>query len=247
MTEFSFIEQSRVHFREGEVVYKKGEMAEQMYVVMSGRVRLYLADSASGAWSEELSKGDFFGEGSLLELLPREATAVAIEDSELISLSRGAFVRMIKQSPEISVKMMQSLTRRNRELAARMGPEQNNLAVGGSAGATGPMPPKRQAYLVSVASRHKYAIESANALVGRFDPATGVCPDIDLTSDDVQLSVSRRHAHILFEHGRWFVREEKGVANGTYVHGERLAQGDVREIFDGDRVGFGMVMLDFHL
>jgi CRP-like cAMP-binding protein len=247
MAEPSFIEQSKAHFREGDIVYKKGEMAEQMYVVMSGKVRLYLADSASGGWSEELVKGDFFGEGSLLESLARETTAVAMEDSELVSISRGTFMRMIRQNPEISVKMMQRLTQRNRELAARMGSERNNMADGGLTGATGSMPPKRQAYFISVASGHKYAIESNNALIGRFDPATGIYPDVDLTRDDVQLSVSRRHAYILFEHGRYFVMEEKGVANGTYVHGGRLAQGEVHEIFDGDRISFGMVMLNFQL
>jgi CRP-like cAMP-binding protein len=247
MAEPSFIEQNKVHFREGDVVYKKGEMAEQMYVVMSGKVRLYLADSATGAWSEELVKGDFFGEGSLLELLPRETTAVAMEDSELVSISRGTFLRMIRQNPEVSVKMMQRLTHRNRELAARMESEHNSLAVGDLAGDTGPMPPKRRACFISVASGHRYAIESSNVLIGRFDPATGIYPDIDLTKDDVQLSVSRRHAYILFEHGRYFIREEKGVANGTYAHGGRLAQGDLHEIFDGDRIGFGMVMLNFQL
>jgi CRP-like cAMP-binding protein len=247
MAEPYFSEQSTALFKEGDIVYKKGEMAEQMYVVMAGKVRLYLSDSASGGWSEELVKGDFFGEGSLLESLPRETTAVAMEDSELISISRGTFMRMIRQSPEISVKMMQRLTHRNRELSVRMWSERNNLANGGLAGATSPMPPKRQACFISVASGHRYAIESKNALIGRFDPATGIYPDIDLTGDDGQLSVSRRHAYILFEHGRYFVREEKGVANGTYVHGGRLAQGDVHEIFDGDRISFGMVMLDFQL
>jgi hypothetical protein len=247
MTEPSFVEQSKAHFREGDIIYKKGEMAEQMYVVMSGKVRLYLADNASGSWSEELVKGDFFGEGSLLEALPRETTAVAMEDSELISISRGTFMRMIRQNPEVSVKMMQRLTHRNRELSARMESEHKIFAIAGMARPTVPLPPKRQACFISVNSGHKYVIESNNALIGRFDPATGIYPDIDLTGDDGQLSVSRRHAYILFEHGRYFVKEENGVANGTYVHGGRLTPGDVHEIFDGDRISFGMVMLAFQL
>jgi pSer/pThr/pTyr-binding forkhead associated (FHA) protein len=81
--------------------------------------------------------------------------------------------------------------------------------------------------------------------VGRFDPNTGLHPDIDLTEEDSQLSVSRRHARILCEHNRYFLVEEQGVANGTYVKGERLAPGDTRELKPGDRVGFGMVVLFF--
>ena len=82
-------------------------------------------------------------------------------------------------------------------------------------------------------------------LVGRFDPSTGVHPDVDLTAEDHNLSVSRRHARILCEHGRYFLLEEPGVANGTYVKGDRVQPGDARELQPGDRVGFGMVVLFF--
>jgi len=44
----SFIDQSKLRFREGELVYKKGEMAQQMYVILAGRVRLYHGEEASG-------------------------------------------------------------------------------------------------------------------------------------------------------------------------------------------------------
>jgi CRP-like cAMP-binding protein len=238
MSESSHVEQSKVRLREGDIIYKKGEIAEAMYVVMSGKVRLYLADAASGSWSEEFIKGDFFGEGSLLEAVPRETTAVAMEDSELVSISRGTFMRMIRQSPEISVKMMQRLTKRNRDLTGRLEvsakPEASKAA-------------KQNACFISVASGKKYPIESDKALIGRFDPATGIYPDIDLAGDEGHLSVSRRHAYILFEHGRHFIIEEKGVANGTYVHGKRLSPNEVHEIFNGDRLGFGTVILAFQI
>ena len=237
MTDSSFIGQSKLSFREGEVVYRKGEMAQQMYVILAGRIRMYLGVEPQGEWAEEMAKGDFFGEGSLLEPIPRFHTAVALEDSEVVAISRGTFLRMIRQNPEVSVKMMQRLAQRNRELAAK-------VEEGGSRG-------YRQqsrdltASLVSVISGKKFRIQSHGALVGRFDPNTGIHPDIDLTEEDPQLSVSRRHARILCEHGRYFLVEETGVANGTYIKGDRLAAGDTRELKPGDRVGFGMVVLFF--
>lgn len=237
MAESSFIEQSKLRFNEGEVVYRKGEMAQQMYIVLSGKVRLYVGHEPVGDWSEELTKGDFFGEGSLLEPIPRGNTAVALEDTELIAISRGTFLRMIRQNPEVSVKMMQRLAQRNRELAAKVDAE-GGRARGSKAAQT-------NASLVSVISGKKYWITSHGALIGRYDPNTGIHPDIDLTEEDPQLSVSRRHARILFEHGRYFLVEEHGVANGTYIKGDRLAAGDARELKPGDRVGFGMVVLFF--
>jgi CRP-like cAMP-binding protein len=236
----SFIDQSKLRFREGELVYKKGEMAQQMYVILAGKVRLYNGDSASGDWSEELAKGDFFGEGSLLEAIPRPNTAVALEDSEVIAITRGTFLRMIRQNPEVSVKMMQRLAQRNREVSAKV-EQQEAQKTSSQRLRTQP----QNALLVSVVTGRKFPIMSHGALIGRFDPTTGIHPDIDLTEEDSQLSVSRRHARILCEHGRYFLVEEHGVTNGTYIKGDRLQPGDARELKPGDRVGFGMVVLFF--
>jgi hypothetical protein len=235
MAESSFIDQSKLHFNEGEIVFRKGEMGQQMYIILSGKVRLYAGHEPIGDWVEELAKGDFFGEASLLEAVGRSATAVALEDTDLIAISRGTFLRMIRQNPEVSVKMMQRFAQRNRELAARM-----DASDGARRRSQAPA-----AALVSVITGKKFPITSHGALVGRFDPNTGIHPDIDLTEEDPQLSVSRRHARILCEHNRYFLVEEHGVANGTYIKGERLPPGDARELKPGERVGFGMVVLFF--
>ena len=238
MSDSGFIGQSKLSFKEGETVYHKGDMAQQMYVILSGRIRMYVGSEAQGDWVEELAKGDFFGEGSLLEPIPRIHTAVALEDSDVVAISRGTFLRMIRQNPEVSVKMMQRLAQRNRELAARVEGEGGRTPRATAGGGT-------SVSLVSVISGRKFKILSHGALIGRFDPNTSIHPDIDLTDEDPQLSVSRRHARILCEHGRYFLVEENGVANGTYIKGERLAPGDTRELMPGDRVGFGMVVLFF--
>lgn len=238
MTESNFIEQSKLRFREGEVIYRRGEMGERMFILLTGRVRLYVGGEPSGEWTEELGKGDFFGEASLLEAVPRGNTAVALEDLEVIAISRGTFLRMIRQNPEVSVKMMQRLALRNRELTQRLeGGEGARTSKGRTQAPS--------ACLVSVLSGRKFQITNHGALIGRFDPSTGIHPDIDLTEEDPQLSVSRRHARILCEHGRYFLVEEHGVANGTYIKGDRLPAGDARELRAGDRVGFGMVVLFF--
>ena len=89
MSEANFIDQSKLSFKEGEVVYHKGDMAQQMYVILTGKIRMYVGPEAQGDWSEELGKGDFFGEGSLLEPIPRHHTAVALEDTDVVAISRG--------------------------------------------------------------------------------------------------------------------------------------------------------------
>ena len=50
-------------------------------------------------------------------------------------------------------------------------------------------------------------------------------------------TVSRRHAVVGTAQGQWTVRD-LGSTNGTYLNGERLAEGETRPISNGDQVGF---------
>ncbi len=51
MTESSFIDQSKLRFNEGDIVFRKGEMAQRMYIVLNGKIRLYLGHEPVGDWS----------------------------------------------------------------------------------------------------------------------------------------------------------------------------------------------------
>ena len=82
--------------------------------------------------------------------------------------------------------------------------------------------------------------------VGRRDPVTGINPDIDLTPADSQRSISRRHATIFRRDGKFYVREEIGTMNGTFINEERVQTGVPVEFTDGDQVRFGLVKTVFH-
>ncbi|MCZ6696213.1 MAG: cyclic nucleotide-binding domain-containing protein [Acidobacteria bacterium] len=90
-----------------------------------------------------------------------------------------------------------------------------------------------------------FPITTAAAVIGRYDPVTGTRPEIDLTQVDINRSVSRRHAKIVFEDGTFRVSEEVGALNGTHVNGERLTPGQKSPLVTGDKVALGMVSLVF--
>jgi len=81
-------------------------------------------------------------------------------------------------------------------------------------------------------------------LVGRPDPATGAIPDINLGPLDTARTLSRRHARLLLAAGRWVLREEPGVGNGTWVNGDRLQPEQTISIKAGDRLRFGAIEVE---
>ncbi len=84
--------------------------------------------------------------------------------------------------------------------------------------------------------------------VGRFDPSTGPV-DLDLSNLPGKEHVSRRHAELFFENGKWMVRD-LGSTNGVYVKKAAESQFGARiqapvALEDGDEVAFGNVQFVF--
>jgi pSer/pThr/pTyr-binding forkhead associated (FHA) protein len=84
----------------------------------------------------------------------------------------------------------------------------------------------------------------AETTIGRKDAVTGIYPDVDLSPLDNQRSISRRHAKIFRRSGKYFLSEEIGTMNGTFVNDERLETGVPTEVHPGDRLRFGVIDLD---
>ena len=63
---------------------------------------------------------------------------------------------------------------------------------------------------------------------------------------DSQRSTSRRHAKLYQMSGVFYVMEEIGVMNGTFVNDNRLATGTPVAIQNGDVLKFGLVPLTFY-
>jgi pSer/pThr/pTyr-binding forkhead associated (FHA) protein len=83
--------------------------------------------------------------------------------------------------------------------------------------------------------------------IGRKDAVTGIYPDIDLTPVDGQRSVSRRHAKIYRRGPKFFLSEEIGTMNATFLNGARLETGVPGELRPGDEVRCGVVALRFEV
>jgi len=109
-----------VKFKAGETVYREGNPGAEMFIVQSGAVRVFRDLGGQEQILAEMEKGDFFGEMSVLEGLPRTANARALEDCELIEINSTVFDRMIRGNIEIAVRMLRKLSTRLQEANRRV-------------------------------------------------------------------------------------------------------------------------------
>ncbi|MFT5417984.1 MAG: CRP/FNR family cyclic AMP-dependent transcriptional regulator [Gammaproteobacteria bacterium] len=92
--------------REGEVVFDEGDVGDQAYIVESGHIRISRRyDDGQDLVLASLVSGDLFGELALVDNKPRSATATATSDTELVTLSRDAFLRDLKENPHRSQEL----------------------------------------------------------------------------------------------------------------------------------------------
>jgi small-conductance mechanosensitive channel/CRP-like cAMP-binding protein len=93
----------RLPYATNDIVFRKGESADSLYILARGCVRI-MDEDASGRRMPlaELSAPDYFGEMGLLTGQPRGATVMANEDVLCYSLSKSAFDAVLKARHEIA-------------------------------------------------------------------------------------------------------------------------------------------------
>ena len=113
-------------YARGESVVRAGEAGHELFIVVSGNVKVQIQQRGVPIEVAQLGPGEFFGEMSLLTGEPRAATVIATEETEVVVVDHGAFQAAIERDPAVLAQISQELARRQAELSER-------LASGGSA------------------------------------------------------------------------------------------------------------------
>ncbi len=125
-----FAQELNRSFEPGELIFTEGDDSREMYVVVSGGVEIIKKTKIGEVRLAQLNKGDFVGEMSLLESLPRSATARAFGLTKLLVIHPGGFLLKIRRDPTFAFEMLQSLSRRirvtNESLVKELGQDKFN-------------------------------------------------------------------------------------------------------------------------
>ncbi|MBI5622826.1 MAG: Crp/Fnr family transcriptional regulator [Elusimicrobia bacterium] len=105
----------------GQQIFTKDEFGNQMFIVISGRAKIFVRSAAKKSKTiAYFHPGDFFGEMALLQGKPRCASAEAVEDSQLLVIRRSDFRRTLLSDPHLTYFLLctvsERLRRANEEL-----------------------------------------------------------------------------------------------------------------------------------
>lgn len=240
-------------YQNGDVIYKKGDIQTEFFIINSGKVQL--KGGETDFVLSTLSKGDFFGEESLNSDQNATYTVEVIEEADIIKIPFLTLADMMKQHTDIALKILKKMSenhiRIQKTLIARtptapLVDEQRTTSDAKSEETTSEkIGPGIKAYLVIQRSNRIVQLTKIQTYLGRRDYTTGFIPDIDLTEEDEEKYISRKHAKIFYSEGKFYLSEETGAINGTFLNGNKLSTGEKHGIQNGDEITLCHISINF--
>lgn len=101
---------TRHEYAENQIIIRKGDEGDALYIIASGRVRVHDEEQVVA----RMEAGNFFGEISFLDAAPRSMSVSADLPSVLYRILRNNFYKVFKGQPEITQIIVSTLTQRLR-------------------------------------------------------------------------------------------------------------------------------------
>lgn len=104
-----------IQFNKGAVIFTEGEPSTYLYIIKSGEVRIVKKDKDRLTPITILKERDFLGELSMFSNNPRNATAIATSDTELIMVKKSDIKKVLNKCPDWVSDIMQTISSRLRD------------------------------------------------------------------------------------------------------------------------------------
>jgi len=101
-----------VDFPSGHVIARQGEIGTGFFVVVEGMVRVV----RDGVVLAHLGPGEFFGELSILDRMPRNATVAAEAATTCLALASWDFEKVLLEQPALTLTILRGVATRLREV-----------------------------------------------------------------------------------------------------------------------------------
>ncbi len=102
---------STYSFKKDELIIKKDESGDKMFVIMSGNAKIHDGEHVLAT----VNSGSYFGEFFLFDSAPRSMSVSAMNDVEVIGINAEVFLKLLQKEPQIYNKIISLLIKRLRD------------------------------------------------------------------------------------------------------------------------------------
>ena len=99
-----------ISYKPGDNIVSEGTTGVGFYLILDGKAEV----RKGGKVLATLGKGQFFGEMSLIDELPRSADVIAVTPSRCWAITSWAFAGLMKTNPDIAILMLKEMVKRLR-------------------------------------------------------------------------------------------------------------------------------------
>ncbi len=105
-----------IKFKAGSIICQENAEGKEMYVIQSGKVKVFKTINSKKIELITLKENDFFGEMCILLGVPRTATVESLENTELIVLDKENFLKKVQTDIKFADRIILTMARRVKEL-----------------------------------------------------------------------------------------------------------------------------------
>ena len=113
-------------YRDGQIIVQQGSVGECMYVILKGEVEVLVEKKGKQVCLATLGEKDIFGEMAMAEKEVRSATVRALGDARILTVDKKTFLRRIHEDPSLALRVVETMSRRIRELDSELALTQAN-------------------------------------------------------------------------------------------------------------------------
>ncbi len=107
-------------YADGEIVARQGEVGDCLFVVQDGEVEILLEEEGSEIILRTAGRNEVLGEMAVFEKAPRSATIRARGQVRILTLDKRNFLRHINEDPSLAFRMIETMSRRLRDLSHKV-------------------------------------------------------------------------------------------------------------------------------
>jgi CRP-like cAMP-binding protein len=104
-------------YADGEIVARQGDVGDCMYVIQDGEVEIVLEEGGVEVVLRTAGRNEVIGEMAIIDHKPRSATVRAKGRARILTLDKRNFLRRVSEDPSLAFGMIETMSRRVRELS----------------------------------------------------------------------------------------------------------------------------------